>query len=156
MVIATPGDVRVRRGLFNIIGEISNKLVGTATEREVEESRVRIASVRKLNHRITHLVNQLVTVVNQTHNQVKQNYQHIREFEQYIMLVAREIHLIHLKMRGRVNYLRYLQQHGVDHRHTTPVHPQSDGSTERFNRTLKSMLEKLVNNNIANWDDRLG
>ena len=55
-----------------------------------------------------------------------------------------------------IDWERYLQQLGVDHRHTTPVHPQSNGRTERFNRTLKSMLEKLVNNNTADWDDRLG
>ena len=55
-----------------------------------------------------------------------------------------------------IDWERYLQQIGVDHRHTTPVHPQSNGRTERFNRTLKSMLEKLVNNNTANWEDRLG
>ena len=55
-----------------------------------------------------------------------------------------------------IEWERYLQQLGVDHRHTTPVHPQSNGRTERFNRTLKSMLEKLVNNNTATWEDRLG
>ena len=31
----------------------------------------------------------------------------------------------------------YLAQLGVKHNVTTPVHPQSNGKTERFNRTLK-------------------
>ena len=36
----------------------------------------------------------------------------------------------------------YLNTHGIDHRHTTPVHPQSNGKVERLNRTLKDILTK--------------
>ena len=51
---------------------------------------------------------------------------------------------------------QYLKNLGIKHNRTTPVHPQSNGRTERFNRTLKTMLEKLVNNDAASWEDRLG
>ena len=45
---------------------------------------------------------------------------------------------------------------GVEHRTTTPVHPQSNGRVERFNRTLKELLAKSVNNYTPDWEDRLG
>ena len=51
---------------------------------------------------------------------------------------------------------QYLQDLGVDHHRTTPVHPQSNGKTERCNRTLKEILQKLVNNQQHQWEDRLG
>lgn len=35
---------------------------------------------------------------------------------------------------------------------TTPYHPQCDGQTERFNRTLISMLRTFVNENQDDWD----
>ncbi|CAF1124569.1 unnamed protein product [Brachionus calyciflorus] len=35
---------------------------------------------------------------------------------------------------------------------TTPYHPQCDGRTERFNRTLISMLRTFVNENQDDWD----
>jgi len=44
---------------------------------------------------------------------------------------------------------------GVEHHHTTPVHPQSNGRTERFNRILKEMLQILVNNDSKQWQSQL-
>jgi hypothetical protein len=38
---------------------------------------------------------------------------------------------------------------------TTPYHPQCDGLTERYNRTIKSMLTVYVNENGTNWDSML-
>ena len=35
---------------------------------------------------------------------------------------------------------------------TTPYHPQTDGLTERFNQTLKSMLRKYVTKEGKDWD----
>ena len=35
---------------------------------------------------------------------------------------------------------------------TTPLHPQSNGLVERFNRTLWSMLSKVVSENQKDWD----
>ena len=47
------------------------------------------------------------------------------------------------------------QDLGIDHRRTTQYHPQTNGKIERFHRTLKSILSKLVNNNQTAWEDQL-
>ncbi|KAI4879913.1 hypothetical protein NFI96_003643 [Prochilodus magdalenae] len=41
---------------------------------------------------------------------------------------------------------------GIKGIHTTPYHPQTDGLTERFNKTLKQTLRKLANSNGTDWD----
>jgi hypothetical protein len=50
---------------------------------------------------------------------------------------------------------QYLNTHGIDHRHTTPVHPQSNGKVERLNRTLKDILKKLINGDRPRWESEL-
>ena len=50
----------------------------------------------------------------------------------------------------------YLHGLGTEVRHTTPYHPQANGKIERFHRSLKSMLRKLVNARACEWEDHLG
>lgn len=38
---------------------------------------------------------------------------------------------------------------------TTPLHPQSDGMVERFNRTLENFLAKVVSSNQLTWDEHI-
>jgi transposase InsO family protein len=38
---------------------------------------------------------------------------------------------------------------------TTPYHPQCDGLTERFNRTLQPMIAAYLNERKDDWDDKL-
>jgi len=44
---------------------------------------------------------------------------------------------------------------GVVKTRTTPFHPQSDGQTERMNRTLLQMLRCTADENPENWPHRL-
>ena len=43
----------------------------------------------------------------------------------------------------------WLQENRIQHRRTTPYNPQCNGRSERLNRTLKSMLKKMINGNRA-------
>ena len=43
----------------------------------------------------------------------------------------------------------------IDKLFTTPYHPQTDGLTERFNKTLAEMLTPYVDRTQANWDELL-
>ena len=48
-----------------------------------------------------------------------------------------------------LDFERYLEQLGIEHRTTTPVHPRLPPvkwKIERFNRTIKKMIQKAVNN----------
>ena len=43
----------------------------------------------------------------------------------------------------------------IDHRKTTPYHPQTNGQTERVNGILVSILRKTVQNSKRDWDTKL-
>lgn len=44
---------------------------------------------------------------------------------------------------------------GIHKTRTTPLHPQSDGMVERFNRTIKEYLAKVIGTNQKCWDTHL-
>lgn len=44
---------------------------------------------------------------------------------------------------------------GIEKTRTTPLHPQSDGMVERYNRTLESMMAKFTSENQRDWDTHL-
>jgi len=44
---------------------------------------------------------------------------------------------------------------GIKKTRTTPLHPQSDGMVERFNRTLEEHLKKVVDKNQKDWDEHI-
>ena len=44
---------------------------------------------------------------------------------------------------------------GIHKTRTTPLHPQSDGMVERFNRTIQQHLSKMVGENQADWDKHI-
>jgi hypothetical protein len=43
----------------------------------------------------------------------------------------------------------------INHRKTTPYHPQTNGQTERVNQTLVRILRKTVHNSKKDWDSKL-
>ena len=45
---------------------------------------------------------------------------------------------------------------GIEHRTTTPYRPQSNSKVERFHRTLKGLLERLMAKNSSSWETQLG
>ena len=45
--------------------------------------------------------------------------------------------------------------HGIVHLRSTPKHPQTNGVTERFNKSLKNTLHKMVNNAPGTWYQHL-
>ena len=49
----------------------------------------------------------------------------------------------------------YLQKLGVEVWHCTPFHPQSNGKVERFHKTLKQILSRLVNARGGEWEECL-
>ena len=50
----------------------------------------------------------------------------------------------------------YMEAVGIEHRRASPYHPETNGRIERFHRTLKDMIRKLVNHQSNAWEDCLG
>lgn len=44
---------------------------------------------------------------------------------------------------------------GMNKTRTTPLHPQSDGMVERFNRTIEEHLKKVVDAHQKDWDEHI-
>ena len=67
------------------------------------------------------------------------------------------IFIVNLYLQGREfcnQVMDRLEVHtGFRHRVTSAYHPQSNGLDERFNQTLKTSLQRLVNEHQTNWDE---
>ena len=50
---------------------------------------------------------------------------------------------------------QYLRKHGVQHRISTPYHPQCNGLAEVSNREIKRILEKTVGTTRKDWATKL-
>ena len=53
-------------------------------------------------------------------------------------------------------FLNYCEAWGIETRRTSIYHPETNGKVERFHRTLKNILRKLVNNQNNQWEKHLG
>ena len=52
--------------------------------------------------------------------------------------------------------IRELTSHyAVVHKKSTPYYPQANGLAESTNKTLQTILKKIVNENRTDWDDKL-
>ena len=49
----------------------------------------------------------------------------------------------------------YLEALRTEVRHSSPYHPQTNSKIERFHRTIKDMIRKVVNSRAGAWEDCL-
>nr|GEX27173.1 reverse transcriptase domain-containing protein [Tanacetum cinerariifolium] len=52
-------------------------------------------------------------------------------------------------------FVRVMSKYGITHRLSTAYHPQTSGQVEVTNRGLKRILERMVRENRAYWNDKL-
>lgn len=52
-------------------------------------------------------------------------------------------------------WLKFVKDNSIEHRLTTPYHPQTNGIDERFNGTIVKILRNYVNQDHSNWDEKL-
>jgi hypothetical protein len=50
---------------------------------------------------------------------------------------------------------KYLMNHGIQHNVATPYHPQTSGQAETFNRQIKNILQKTMDQMGIKWKDKL-
>lgn len=109
MLTYMPGQrFRTRRGLLNIVGQISQKLFGTATEAQVEECRRLIAELTVGYKQVSHSFNELVTIINQTHNEVVTHRRHIRKIEKFVTNITANLNYILSVTRHQQEYIEFL------------------------------------------------
>ncbi len=55
------------------------------------------------------------------------------------------------------NHLNHvlMETFGIDHRLTTPYHPQANGLDERLNRALMNSVAKYAREEHESWDEKL-
>ena len=70
-------NTRIKRGMFNFVGEIGATLFGTATEDQVVQLKHHITKAQRTNRRIVHTTNELIYMVNQTRAEVSLNRKHL-------------------------------------------------------------------------------
>ena len=58
------------------------------------------------------------------------------------------------EFRNKLNS-ELMKAFGIDHRLTTPYHPQANGLVERYNQTLCNTLAKFAQEDRESWDRNL-
>nr|WPV71156.1 MAG: replicase [Ips erranti-like virus 3] len=69
--------------------------------------------------------------------------------------VPRELHSDQGRNFESAVFTEVCDRLGIKKTRTTPLHPQSDGMVERFNRTLDNYLRTVVDNNQTDWDQHI-
>ena len=139
---------RIKRGLFNFVGEIGATLFGTATEDQVAQLKHHITKAQRTNRRIVHATNELISVV----NQVSLNRQHLVAVEQF----AKDLYAILVNYRrvldGFVGSLIALEESTQINRILSALESAHNlwlGESDRYQRqraclTLGQLTEEIV------------
>ena len=80
----------VKRGLLDIISEVSKYLFGMATDADVQEVRSHLLNLTQQNKRIAHNFGNLMTVVKHDRKYLTENRQHINDIENFIGLLQNQ------------------------------------------------------------------
>ena len=86
-----PEQLRKKRGLFNVVGELSRALFGTAQDEELKAIKDVINEYRFKERRIIHVVNRMTTIVNQTREYTIRNREHIENIESYMKIFSKNM-----------------------------------------------------------------
>ena len=99
-----PYPKRIRRGIFNFISDISNKLLETATEEQVSKLQLPMRVLQHQDKRVMHAYNELLIVVNQTHGFAANNREYIQQIEKYATQLTHTLNTI----SGQANMINHL------------------------------------------------
>lgn len=128
--------LRIKRGLFDFIGDVSNKLFGTATQSELNEIRKMIVHSRSQQQDIVHFVNTLSTVVNKTYTEVSANRIQINQVQRALSVLEEKL--------DRVMKLQLLSQKNFDEVYTVLHLEQVCTALEAFQRHYYRMYDRYL------------
>ena len=99
---------RNRRGVLNIIGEISHTLFGTATDTSMSELR-RIVQQTQVNQgRVRHQVQEMISILNQTYDNIEENRNRINDITSFIQSTITNIKELYVEQDHNKKVIRRL------------------------------------------------
>ena len=99
---------RVKRGLFNFIGDIMGSLFGVLTEADVEKIQRNVRKIAQNQMDLTHILKESISVLNVTRLEVKENRQKINEIIKTIEQIEDNIVNITGQLQSQINSLEKL------------------------------------------------
>ncbi len=91
----------MKRGLFDFVGRISQKLFGLATDTDVQACQKRINQAMTINRKVVHTVNDLVTIINQSHGETAENCHHLQHVEEFAAEIQKKLRYIESITQGQ-------------------------------------------------------
>ena len=100
---------RNRRGVLNIIGEISHTLFGTATDTSVSELRRIVQQTRVNQGRVRHRVQEMISILNQTYDNIEENRNRINDITSFIQTTITNIKELYVEQDHNKKVVRKLR-----------------------------------------------
>ena len=88
-----------RRGLFNIFGEFSKALIGTATMGDIKRLNAKIDNSREVSEKIFKINNKLVTIVSLQNFQIGNLTEHLSVLDETVSTLITDLNQIETKIR---------------------------------------------------------